>query len=398
MGRGRHAGGVDEVNGRVRVRFHWQGKRRSVVLSWAYNPANVRRAGKLLDEIRDRIRVGSFNPRAYFEHWKYDAPQPKTATFGDYATLWLAKHADAPKSTRKSYETALRVHWHPTLEQRPIAEIRHSELVQTIADRAFQHPKTRNNALIALRGPFALAVRDRIIGANDDPTVGIENAAVQVPPPDPLTREEATEIIAWERKRYGEGAGNYREFAFNTGIRCPSEIIELRWGDVDFQARTVRVQRARVHKEAKSTKTHVARDVLLTDVAFACLTRQKGQTYLAGGLVFMNEATGRPFVDDQEPRKRWTAALKALGIRHRDAYQTRHSFASWAIENGVNLHWLAAQMGHSVPVLLRTYAAIIHKGQVAERELAKLNAVLSGHDRVTVPIVETAKLLRVKRK
>ena len=35
--------------------------------------------------------------------------------------------------------------------------------------------------------------------------------------------------------------------------------------------------------------------------------------------------------DDQIPRRRWTAALKALGMRHRDAYQTRHSYATWLI-------------------------------------------------------------------
>lgn len=38
--------------------------------------------------------------------------------------------------------------------------------------------------------------------------------------------------------------------------------------------------------------------------------------------------------------------------RYRNPYQTRHTFATKHISQGVNLFWLAAQMGHKGPEML----------------------------------------------
>jgi integrase len=47
---------------------------------------------------------------------------------------------------------------------------------------------------------------------------------------------------------------NYNEFALLTGLR-PSERIALVWGDVDWNRRTVQVERSRVLAEVKPAKT-----------------------------------------------------------------------------------------------------------------------------------------------
>jgi integrase len=44
------------------------------------------------------------------------------------------------------------------------------------------------------------------------------------------------------------------------------------------------------------------------------------------------------------------------GVRYRNPYQTRHTFATKHISQGVNLFWLAGQMGHKGPeMLFRNY-------------------------------------------
>jgi len=63
------------------------------------------------------------------------------------------------------------------------------------------------------------------------------------------------------------------------------------------------------------------------------------------------------YIDIEKFRYReWTSALRAAGIEHRRIYDCRHTFATWAIEAGVQLWHLAAIMGTSVVQLEDTYA------------------------------------------
>ncbi|MGV8294653.1 site-specific integrase, partial [Pseudomonas aeruginosa] len=71
--------------------------------------------------------------------------------------------------------------------------------------------------------------------------------------------------------------------------------------------------------------------------ALAALTRQKEHSFLPGGHVFLNPETGSPFTDTADAvRAVWRPTLKALGIRDRDARQTRHTFATLCLMAGMN--------------------------------------------------------------
>ncbi len=56
------------------------------------------------------------------------------------------------------------------------------------------------------------------------------------------------------RQHRPDEVANYNEFALLTGLR-PSERIALVWGDVDWNRRTVQVERSRVLAEVKPAKT-----------------------------------------------------------------------------------------------------------------------------------------------
>ena len=146
---------------------------------------------------------------------------------------------------------------------------------------------------------------------------------------------------------------------------------------MDLRRRTIRVQRATVNGKAKAqTKTAKARDVDLTERAYAALIRQKAHTYLAGGVIFLDPITGRRYVDDKPPRMQWNAALKGLGMRHRVAYQTRHTFATLALMAGANPMWVSRQLGHStMQMTLSRYSRWIDQAD-QRREVGKLDAAL----------------------
>ncbi|MBM4201968.1 MAG: site-specific integrase, partial [Gammaproteobacteria bacterium] len=171
---------------------------------------------------------------------------------------------------------------------------------------------------------------------------------------------------------------NYFELAFFTGLRT-SELIALQWGDVDWRRRTVTVQRARVRRERKVTKTAVIREVELHSRALDALRRQKALTFLAGDWIFLHPATGQPFNDDKPPRLVWISALKACGLRHRDAYATRHTYITLALMSGANVLWVSRQAGHATTVMTLTrYAKWIDQADQG-REIGLLETALRRH-------------------
>jgi integrase len=120
----------------------------------------------------------------------------------------------------------------------------------------------------------------------------------------------------------------------------------------------VRVQRAVVRGQAQaSTKTYLVRDVELSDRAWAAIEAQRAHTQLAGKEIFWNRATGAPWADIQSQWRIWQRCLKRLGLRYREPYQTRHTFATLALMAGANPSYIARQLGHTnANMLFRVYS------------------------------------------
>jgi integrase len=60
--------------------------------------------------------------------------------------------------------------------------------------------------------------------------------------------------------------------------------------------------------------------------------------------VFVN-TQGRPILQDKL-REVWERVNKRSGLTYRRMYETRHTFASWALRAGESPHWVARTLGH----------------------------------------------------
>nr|WP_228276812.1 site-specific integrase [Marinobacter sp. JSM 1782161] len=295
----------------------------------------------------------------------------KVPLFGEMAQAYL-NTVEVSKNTREEYRKILMKRWQPLFANRPIDSFSASELKVEVSKIEWSSAKTRNNALIPLRGVFELAVDDEVIDRN--PADRLKNLKHQKPPVDPFDEAEADEIIDYLYRRYpGADAvyAAYFEFAFWTGMRT-SEMLALTWGDLDLRKGVALVSKAQSKGLLNArTKTGAAREVLLSPRAKAALKKVKPLTYLAGGHVFRSPRTNESWKTDRGPRIVFTAALKKLGIRHRKAYNTRHTYATICLMAGMNPAFVASQLGHSITMLLTTYAKWIH-GEASQRELDKL--------------------------
>lgn len=137
-----------------------------------------------------------------------------------------------------------------------------------------------------------------------------------------------------------------------------SELIALRWQDVDWAHGLVLVRQAWVSGEIKGPKTEAGRrEIKLLPPAREALLAQRVHSQLANGCVFLDPRTGDPWSGDKPIRELfWRPALRRAGVRYRYPYQTRHTYASTLLSAGENPVWVASQMGHKDWVMIvRTY-------------------------------------------
>lgn len=386
MGRGRQGSGVEVHRGMLRIRFTFNGKRYAEPLGLKATPPNMKLANRLAEEVRKKIELGVFDHAETFPNSKHVAPVVGE-TVNTYAEIWL-KTLVGEKSTKLGYSAAINKFWLAatvTVDKKDVAfgdllltEVRHTHIATAIADKANEGAtgKTTNNLLIPLRAMFNAAVADEKIEAS--PVEMVKNRKHQRKPPDPFTREEMEIILRYMDRypRHLEVIANYFRFAFAAGMR-PSELIALRWGDIDWNRKTATVSRALVRHQEKDTKTHKVREVDLNPLALAALLAQKAHTFMKG----LNEPIfcspeGERWLSERRLRKDFfQPCLKAVGIRQRHAYNTRHTFATVALMAGINPAYISTQLGHADTAMLFKHYAKWIKGADSGIEAGKLNAV-----------------------
>lgn len=381
MGRGK---GVEVRPNSIRLRFQWQGKPCYPTLmtngaAMAPTPANIRFAERLVADVRERIRLGTFSYAEFFPSGD-DASTGAGLSFGRQLATWLDAQR-IEESTRAGYGSACKF-WREAvvdgmpLGDRPLRSIKHSDLLRALATRPKLTGKTVNNYVSVAREALALAQADGSLA--DNPAEKIPRASHQKEPPDPFTREEIEAVIADLRQHHPEPIGNLVEFWTFTGMR-PSEVAGLRWASVDLASAYVQVRQAIVRGVEKSTtKTAVSRTVLLNSRALAALQLQRKHTQVSGDHVWLDPRYGTPWLEERAFRRSyWTPTLKRLGIRYRSPRHMRHTFATMMLMAGRTPGWCAKQLGHSVEMFLRTYSKW-NAGEQDARELQGMEDWLVG--------------------
>ncbi len=319
---------------------------------------NIRYAERLLGEIQNNIEKKTFNYAQYFPSSK------KVPLFGvgsrkkriiDYLNEYLdiCEVRSLSPSTiigYRKYKVALSDLHNLNVSALTPAVIKNWIQKQTTS------LKTIRNRLSFLRSALDEAITDGIVSINPVSLVSAsryqsnnsdsESSYIV----DPLSPKDISALLA------ATGYDQWRNlfmFAINTGLRS-SELCSLKWNDIDLIGNTAHVQSASVVGVIKKTKTKAGtRKVELNNEAMKALNNQKQFTFMKGDIIFEDPKTNKAWAGADAIRKKaWVPTLKKAGIRYRNPYQTRHTFATRHISQGANLFWLAGQMGHKGPEML----------------------------------------------
>lgn len=162
--------------------------------------------------------------------------------------------------------------------------------------------------------------------------------------------------------------------ALNTGLRL-GEICALRWTDLDFANRTLKINRTvqRVNMGGKTALTvgepkteRSKRTVTIPTDMMKLLTTLYARSARRGYMFGVNPE--RPL----EPRtcqRHFKTVLKSCGLKDRNFHVTRHTFATRCMEKGGDIRTLSELLGHAdIQTTLRLY---VHPSEEHKRRLVE---------------------------
>ncbi len=162
-----------------------------------------------------------------------------------------------------------------------------------------------------------------------------------------------------------------------TGLRI-GELLALEWSDIDFSNGTLMVdktchyginQNGQFGRIVDTPKTETS--IRLIPLPKQLIPLMKEHKKIPSKLVISKNGEG---ISNRTYQRNFESLLKSLNLKHRGFHALRHTFATRALECGIDVKTLSELLGHKSPaVTLKKYAHtfLIHKKEMMNR-LGKL--------------------------
>ncbi len=345
------------------VRTHFAGKKHE--RRFGPTKADKQRAEKVAEKINAKIALGEYEPTTIRQQPLPCAPQLRQ---------WLEFYGPTLKpTTAKLFDGLIRNHLAPHFGAQDLRELREQDMVRFVGAMQIKGraPGTITNALSLLRLVYNSLIRNEFLAKNPASHLGrimrsVQNAtAKETVVRQAWSKSEAAILIEIARAHEPKFAP-LLELLFATGMRR-GEALGLQWAEVDFDGRRITIRRSITSQGMSTPKSGKARIVVMTPGLAAALFDLQAQLHAdrvqrgwpdLPPWVFCSEAGTAP-----EPRnveRVWGRVRRRgqrQGVRPLPLHSARHSWATWALQVGKSVRWVADQLGHAdVSTTLNHYA------------------------------------------
>jgi integrase len=390
---------------RIRISFLYQEERCRETLDIPCTTANIQYAARKLAEIYNQMERGTFSYKETFPNSKR-AKLDKTVRKRYQVQELVHDYIDNGRTTKSLSPSSIDGHqrWYnarvkPYFEDKPPVDDMTTGDMKTWVLSLIKalSPKSVRNVVGLVSAALTVAVMDEKISRNPLAKISLKSLLPkrrkkEEDKIDPFNLQEIEAILAACFTPEDKSAW---QFAFGSGSR-PGELIALKWPHlswmdetIHFQDNVVTAEGGTVEKDLKTEESE--RDVPMLPAAKEALLRMRSISELKGEYVFVNPNTGKRWADNQQLRWRWRRILRKAGVRYRNPYQTRHTFASHLLEAGEHEIVVAKLLGHTTPEMVRrVYGRFIKKpdGLKLRGDYSKFGADL-GQETTSYPVLKS---------
>jgi len=299
----------------------------------------------------------------------------KEVGFAEFAERWITEVATArvKPSTLRTYEAVTRRSLIPHFGDTPLLKLT-PEAIQrylSVTVAAGHSAKTAGNHLVLLKTILKQAVMWEYLHRN--PAEFVKRPKTEHREMDFLTPEEVRLFL-------DNLDAPYRALfttSVLTGMRL-GELLALQWGDIDWNRRTIHVQRSLYRGQFQSPKSKRSiRAIGMSPTLRDLLWLHKLDAPVNDlDLVFPSE-NGTPLDPDNLRHRVFDTALQRAGLRRIRIHDLRHTFASLLIHQGENLKYVQSQLGHaSIQTTLDRYGHLMPDAYLGASE--RLDATVFG--------------------
>ena len=312
---------------------------------------------------------------------------PDQITVASWLDTWLKEYVMPSRrsTTCDNYRNTADKHLVPVIGKHKLQKLQtaHVQAAMNTMVRNGLAPSTVLKAKNVIHGALEQAVRNQLVPRN-------VSTGVQLPK---LEQEEIKTLTLEEQRVFLEAlpdstTGRAIAFVLMTGLRV-GELCGLRWKDIDGDVFTVNqtVRRApnmepggnktTVQTAKPKTKSSI-RQIPISTKAKALLDTQRkhqlqerllyGASWMDNGYVFA-ALLGTP-LEVRNISRTLYKALEDVGAAQRGIHALRHTFATRAIESGMDVRTLSEILGHAdVATTLRLY---VHSSMETKRNSINL--------------------------
>ena len=278
--------------------------------------------------------------------------------FGDWLEYWYETHSK-PKirpTTQLGYESRIRLHIAPEIGSIPLNKLTQNDLQQFYArlkkngrkSLTERYGEGLSDRMVRMchttcRSALEKAVQDGLIRTN--PAIGCKLPPKRAREMQVLDRDELQRFLIQAQ------AENYYELFLldlATGLRR-GELMALQWDDLDFETGVLNVNKQvyQVNGELQfsepKTKNSIRKIVLPPSVVE--VLREYKKTVDSRWMFPSPVKEDRP-ITPSVVRKRLQLILEHAGCKHVRFHDLRHTFATLALQNGMDVKTLSAMLGH----------------------------------------------------
>ena len=278
--------------------------------------------------------------------------------FGEWIDLWYQTWSKPGLriTTQQAYEDRIYRHIIPQLGKTPLNRLTQSDLQQFYAE-------LKRNGRRVHREKYGPGLSDRVVRAchatcrnalekartegliRTNPAVGCKLPPKKAREMQVLSHEEMQRFLIQANE---DGFYEMMVLEFATGMRR-GEICALQWDDLNLRTGELSIQRQVIHAAGElrfsvpKTKTSV-RTVVLPPSVVSVLRELKERT--ASRWMFPSPVKEDAPLDPQSVYRKMKKALTRANCKNVRFHDLRHTFATMALEHGMDVKTLSAVVGH----------------------------------------------------